>query len=417
MNGTQPKTTRTRRYVRILGVVVLVAMVVVGPNLVFYTKWLWPFHAIPTGSTDQIDQWASEQVNESLSTAFRDALVASRVEVEAPSMSAAVGFDGELKWAGAIGYADIESGKLATISSRYRLGSTSKTLTGVLLARLIDAKQVELDTPIGKYVAGLPEHIQPLTARMLASHTAGVRHYSRFPTYWLGWHESYSSKAYADVADGLEMFIHDDLRFEPGTNFAYSTFGYSLLSRLLEGAAGKDFATLLSTRLFEPAQMTNTSVDLPGEMPERVSFYTTASGRYAAVYPTNASYKLAGGGIVATPSDLVRLGMALMGDSFISDKTKDIMWTPVKLPDGSTNPENYGLGWRIDTAKGFPDTQSETLVYHHGGVQEGGVCFFVIAPAYGISAAAVANTSEAATRTQVQNLAVELIRLATKRRP
>jgi CubicO group peptidase (beta-lactamase class C family) len=283
------------------------------------------------------------------------------------------------------------------------------------LATLIDGKQVDLDAPIRNYVDGLPDHIQPLTARMLASHTAGVRHYSRIPTYWLGWHESNSSRAYANVADGLEMFIHDDLRFEPGTNFAYSTFGYSLLSRLLEGATGKDFKTLLSERLFEPAGMTDTAVDLAGEMPARVSFYTTASGNYLAAYPTDASYKIAGGGIVSTPADLVRLGMALLGDKLVSETTRTVLWTPVKLPDGSTNPENYGLGWRIDAAKGFPDAQDETLLCHHGGVQEGGVCFFVIAPAYGIAAAAVANTGEAAARTEVQNLAVTLIRLAAKR--
>jgi len=411
MNQLPLKNKKTRRYRYVFGGVVLLVLMVAGPNAVFYAKWLWPTRTIPHFSAEGYDQWTNESVAQPLIDYCRKALIASHDKVRVPSVSAAVGFAGELQWAGSIGFAEIETAKPSTVSSRYRIGSTSKALTSVLLARLIDAKLVELDKPVGEYVDGLPAHIRSLTARMLASHTAGVRHYSRFPTYWLGWHESYSSKAYVTVEDGLELFIHDGLRFEPGTGFYYSTFGYSLLSRLLEGATGEDFKKLLEKRLFEPAGMADTALDLAGTMPERVGFYTTASGKYTAAYPTDASYKIAGGGIVSTPSDLVRLGMALLGDDFISETAKGLLWTPVKLADGSINPQNYGLGWRIGKAKGFGDATAETLIIHHGGVQEGGVCFLMIAPELGIAAAAVANTGEAAARSEVQRLASELIRI------
>ena len=162
------------------------------------------------------------------------ALRESRERVGLPSISAAIAWDGQLQWAGATGFADIEGGLSATLHSRYRTGSVAKPITAVAMMRLVDAGKLALDEPISTYVVALPTHLQPLTAKLLASHRAGVRHYSWIPTWWMGWHENYSTHQYESVAAGLPMFVDDALRFQPGTNFRYSTFGYSLLSRQLD---------------------------------------------------------------------------------------------------------------------------------------------------------------------------------------
>ena len=329
-----------------------------------------------------------------------------------PSVSAAIAYNGSLMWAGAVGYADLESETQATVNSRYRLGSVSKSITGTLLSILVDKDIVDLDTKASDYMPALPAQLSQLTPRMLASHTGGIRHYSGFPGYWPTWHPQFSNKSYASVAAGLGIFLKDDLLFPPGTNFNYSTYGFSLLSRLMEQASGMSFDKLLHNEIFTKAGMTNTQIDHPGSMHNRVSFYTTAKGNYIETYPTNSSYKIAGGGIVSTPTDLVALGQLLLNDELITVGAKLIMWTPATLPGGVNNPQNYGLGWRIDESSRLSSEGKAVTIIHHGGSQNGGVAFFMLIPSYGISVAAVSNTGAGNARRSVQAISNELVRLA-----
>ena len=275
---------------------------------------------------------------------------------------------------------------------------------------MVDAGRLGLDDPLSQHVDGLPAELQPLTARLLASHQAGVRHYSRIPSWWMGWHEAFSTTPYTSVADGLAIFVDDKLRFEPGTDFRYTTFGYSLLSRLMEGASGMPFERILQQQLFDPAGMKDTAVDSAGPMPTRVAFYQAANGRYTAAYPINSSAKIAGGGMVSTPSDLARLGQALLGDALVSDAGKDILFTPMALADGRMNPENYAIGWRVDNSVRLLGENRPTLIIHHGGTQPGGAAFLMLLPEHGITVAVMSNSGTRAAREDVQETAYALAR-------
>ena len=95
--------------------------------------------------------------------------------------------------------------------------------------------------PIGDYLAWLPEHLRPLTVRQLASHTAGIRHYK------LSDFNPYTLDPWTYGEGGIRIFADDPLLFEAGTNFKYSTFGYTLLSQVLAAATG-DFWTCCEQR-------------------------------------------------------------------------------------------------------------------------------------------------------------------------
>ena len=274
----------------------------------------------------------------------------------------------------------------------YRLGSTSKTLTGVLLGRLVDAGAIDLDATVVDYAPDLPEHVRGITLTQLAAHTGGVRHYSRTPTWLPENHESISTHNYASVEEGLPLFIDDPLLFEPGTDFNYTTFGYSLLSYVMERATGSDFGALLDQHLNAPLSVDVRLDQLRVEMPDRASTYTTDKGKWAPAYPADPSYKWAGGGMVASPSDLVLIGQALLGDDFVTPATRAHLWTPVALPGSDTNPQDYGIGWRIDTSVRTFGEHDPVLLIHHGGTQAGGVAFWAIYPELGLSVAVVSNT-------------------------
>jgi serine beta-lactamase-like protein LACTB len=404
-----------RRLLRHLGRFLLVSAVLLGPNLVFFGRWHAPTQAFPSLPAAQDDQHAAAGLSPALATDLSAALRESRERAGLPSLSAAIAFDGQLQWAGATGLADIEAGRTATVESRYRTGSVAKPITAIALMRLVEAGKLDLDAPISTHLPELPAALHPITARELASHRGGIRHYSRLPAWWMGWHENYSRKVYASVDEGLELFIDDAPEFAPGTGFLYSTFGYSLLSRQMEAAAGRSFPELLQDEVFAPAGMTGTAVDRAGELPGRVSFYQAESGRYTPSYPIDSSYKIAGGGLVSTPSDLVRLGQALLGDGLLSDAGKQAMWTPLALADGRMNPENYGIGWRIDTSTRLLGATRQTRVLHHGGTQPGAAAFFLIVPEHGIVVAVMSNSGTGSARAEAQEAAYALVRRVVDR--
>jgi CubicO group peptidase (beta-lactamase class C family) len=385
-------------------------LVLLGPNMVFFGIWGWPREPIPEVPVANDDVFVAEGLPASRADALQEALRELREQAGLASLSAAISVEGGLQWAGATGWADIERGQPATVASRYRTGSVAKPLTATALMRMVDAGLLELDDPLSQHVDGLPAELQPLTARLLASHRAGVRHYSRIPPWWMGWHEAFSTRAYASVADGLAIFAEDSLRFEPGTDFRYTTFGYSLLSRLMEGASGESFDRVLQQQLFAPVGMHDTAADSAGPMPTRVAFYQAGDGRYSPAHPINSSAKIAGGGMVSTPSDLVRLGQALLGDGLLSAAGKAALFTPLALADGRMNPENYAIGWRIDSSVRLLGEDRQTPIIHHGGTQPGAAAFLMLLPEFGITVAVMSNSGTRAARAHVQEAAYVLAR-------
>ena len=397
-----------QKFLKGLAVVLVLLLILAAPTALFWIQWMMPGNGFP----EDIDsQFAVAGVaNPELAARLEQILVEQRNESGAPSMSAAVSRDNALLWAGAVGYVDIESGKRASPESLYRLGSTSKALTGTVLGRMVDADQISIDASIGDYAPGVPDRLKGITIRQLASHTAGIRHYSRGLTWLPSNHETMSSQSYACVEDGLATFIDDELLFEPGSSFNYSTFGYSLLAYVMEQASGLDFRSLLERYINAPLDTDLRLDDQTIAMPDRAATYTTAKGRWGAAYPTDPSYKWAGGGMVATPSDLVKIGQALLDGSFVTTPTRSMLWSPVPLPGSDTNPQNYGVGWRIDTSTRTLGEDQPVQLIHHGGTQMGGVAFWAIYPELGISVAVVSNTGERAVRGDVQTTAYSLVR-------
>lgn len=405
----QPKkpASKWRYFRRTLLAALVLSLVIAAPYVYFYVEFLRPNHALPVVEEAQTDQsFHSDAETGSLLTKI---LNENRKRYGLPSLSAAVGYSGEVQWAAATGYADIESRKLASTSSRYRIGSTSKALTAVLLARMIDQGKINIDAPIYNYYATVPQQYSGVTARQLASHTAGVRHYS-IPNWWMANWENYSKVQYKNIEEGLSLISDDSLLFPPGSDFKYSTFGYSLLSREMELAGKSDFVSLMKTNLFVPAKMRNTSVDDQTAVPERVSFYNADSGLYRSAISINSSYKIAGGGLLSTPSDLAILGLQLLGDSLISERTKKLLWTPVPIANGQQNPGNYGLGWRVDSSLRILGPEDPVAIIHHGGVQPGGACFYVIIPRSRLVVAVTTNSGTGTARSAVQDVAYELAR-------
>lgn len=130
------------------------------------------------------------------------------------------------------------------------------------------------------------------------------------------------------------------------------------------------------------------------------SFYETSNDRYKKWKPfgfiskeIDLSYKWAGGGIMSTPTDLVKMRNAILLDSlFLSDDTKSIFFEPQKLSSGKVNPQRYALGWRSYNEYRNESFDKNVWMVHHGGVSKGSMNFIVMFPKYKLVIDASINT-------------------------
>lgn len=197
---------------------------------------------------------------------------------------------------------------------------------------------------------------------------------------------------YDSVQAALVVFRDDPLLFEPGTGYEYSTYGYTLLSAVLEVAGEDDFLALMRERVFDPLGMDDTGPELAGERREdRATYYQPGSDGTVVATPTvDNSNKWAGGGFESTPTDLVTLGAALLAGDVVSPGTRELLFTPQTFQSGEPTGQPYALGWRSERAA-LPDTGREVRVVHHGGTALGGRSFFVLLPDEGVAVSLLAN--------------------------
>jgi len=316
-------------------------------------------------------------------------LTGMHATLQAPAVSVAIGFKNRIVWAEAQGYSDLDKNILASTETAFRIGSVSKAVTSVALGKLLEQGIVRLDNSVGQYVSYFDS--PQITIRQLASHMSGIRNYGTcfcFPIW-----EYYNNDSYTSVEKSVAVFKGDALLFEPGTMFEYSSYNYTLLSGVMEEASGKDFLSLMASEVFEPLAMTHTFGDYADiVVKNRATFYEVRDSDYKKAFPVDNSNKWAGGGIVSTPSDLVKLGNALLSGTILQKETVETLFTAQKLSDGTINSQQYALGWRHQTFDLF-DGKKKVQVVHHGGKATGATSLLILFPEYQLSIALMINKS------------------------
>lgn len=300
----------------------------------------------------------------------------------APGISVAVGIDGQIVWSEGFGYSDAESQIAVAPVTKFRMGSVSKTMTSIAMAALYEEGVIDLDVPIQTYLPEYPvKEKGAVSIRLLASHRAGIRHYLPDGS------DNFIQKHYDNVVDALEVFRDDPLIAIPGERYSYSSHGWNLLSAVLQEASGVEFLTLMATRVFAPLNLTETVPDqVDYIIPNRARPYILRDGKLINAPFVDNSYKWAGGGYLATASDLAKFGYGVFNSGILKDETLDLLLAPPLLPDGSIADQEYGLGWRtFDEDRGW---------YGHTGGSVGGRTLFMYNPKAKVSVGVMCNMTD-----------------------
>jgi CubicO group peptidase (beta-lactamase class C family) len=298
-----------------------------------------------------------------------------------PGMSISVSKKGNIIWSIGFGYSNIEKKiKVSPNKTQFRIASISKSLTALALVKLAGRKQLKLDESIYTYIPDFPKKKHDFTVRQVAGHIAGIRHYNG---------NEFILDKKMSIVEGLGIFKDSPLKFKPGSAYSYSTYGWNLLSVVIQNASKTEFNKYMLDYIFNPLKMHSTTVDASGsDMPNRTQFYRKTNTDRIVLGPSvNNEYKVAGGGFISTSEDLIRFGNEIITPTIIWRYARNELVKPQLLDSGEST--NYGIGFHIG------QTKTGTPKYSHSGGGIGASTLLLIFPKEEIVISILTNLSQA----------------------
>jgi CubicO group peptidase (beta-lactamase class C family) len=252
-----------------------------------------------------------------------------------------------------VAYGSLANGDPRTVDGDtiFEIGSVSKVFTSLLLADMVNRKEVSLDDSVAKYLPDsvkIPERSgKSITLLDLATHTSGL------PPLPSNLRHPYAAYSQDDLYQFLSGY---ELPREPGSKFEYSNLGAGLLGHLLAYRAGTDYERLIRLRITEPLGMPDTGITLSASMKQRM-----ATGHNGILKPVpNWDFPtLAGAGALrSSANDILTFLEAFLGykESSLAPAMKTMF--QVRRPMGQAQ---IGLAWMISSA------HDREIAGHEGG--------------------------------------------------
>jgi len=320
-------------------------------------KWL-------DAALDYLPRWLEFQLN----------------ELQQPGCTFAVSHRGETLLECAFGFADLERKERMTPKHRFRVASHSKSFTAAGVMKLVEARKLRLDAPVGKYVDGLHPDVAVRTLRQLLSHGGGVHRDGHDSRQWdMGRPFLSERELRADLATAPTLKA--DVRFK------YSNHAFGLVGLAIEAATGEPYVPWIRREVVRAAGLAHTEPDValairrkptgarrPKGSPAttRVPFANgysmrTPLGRRPIGRDLSTHALAAATGFVSTAADLVKYFDQLdplSPRSFLSVKSRRTMTTARLDIPGIPAGRQYGLG----IARG---RVGKTEWFGHGGAFPG----------------------------------------------
>lgn len=243
--------------------------------------------------------------------------------------SVAFSKNGNTIYTKAIGYQNLKEGTKAHSSTKYRIGSISKTFTATLVFMAIEENKIKLDQTIESFFPEIP-NANSITISHLLHHQSGIESYTKDNYFWENRTKEQTSNQLMDVILRLKS------NFNPGEETQYSNSNYFLLSQLLENIYQDSYEHLLVNKIFNPLKLDNTYVGKKIQSENEESFsYSFEDDKYVIFPETHLSLAKGSGSLVSTPADLNIFFRSLLKNQLISSESVDQMTTIVN---------NHGMG-------------------------------------------------------------------------
>jgi CubicO group peptidase (beta-lactamase class C family) len=171
--------------------------------------------------------------------------------LQMPGLSIALINNGKIVYHKAFGVTNIDTRAVLDEQSIFEAASLSKPVFAYFVMKLVDKGQLNLDTPLYKYMPypdiEKDERYKAITARMVLTHQTGLPNWRYF-----------------DLADSSLHIKRGDLylKFTPGTDFSYSGEAYVYLAKViahLNNMTLQNLEPLFQQEVAVPLKMQHTS--------------------------------------------------------------------------------------------------------------------------------------------------------------
>ena len=269
----------------------------------------------------------------------------------------------------------------------FEIGSVTKVFTSLLLADMVQRREVALSDPVAKFLPAdvkVPERSgRVITLVDLSTHTSGL---PRLPS---NLQPKDSANPYADyTVEQLYQFLSTyQLTRDIGSEFEYSNLGGGLLGLALARRAGMNYEALVHSRITGPLGMKSTGITLTPEMKARLA--VGHNEKLAATSNWDLPTLAGAGALRSSANDMLTFLAANLG--YVKSPLAPAM-ASMRVPrrtTGNASTGEIGLGWLI------VKPSSEEIVWHNGGT--GGYRSFVgFEPKTRVGVVVLSNTFTAA---------------------
>lgn len=278
--------------------------------------------------------------------------------------------DGRISYVNGFGYADLAKEIPVNRETMFRWASCAKSVTALTALQLVEIGKLDLAFDVRTYVPEFPDKGERITTRDLLCHQSGISHYG---TNVVATKRTYPmAHPFEDVILGLDHFRETPLLGKPQEKYIYTTYGYMLLSAVVQRAGEDKFSNQVRDLVTRPLGMTTFQPDYQWiNIPHRAIGYRKLGKMTIRSTDTDVSYKLGGGGFISNVDDFARFAQGLMDRRFMSEKSETLMWVDQKLSDGKST--RYGFGFLIRNQRSDPDF----CVSHSGSQEKTKACFMI----------------------------------------
>lgn len=321
------------------------------------------------GGTVSLGPPEAQPLTPEMLSEFETFIETSQQRFRIPGAAVVVVEGNQVVFAKGFGVRELGKPEPVTPETVFPVASTTKAMTSMLLAALIDDGKLSWDQPVVEiwpdFKLSDPDVTPLIRVRDLLSMSSGV---PRVDLVWSG----------ASLTAEQIMTSLADLPVEtpPGTVYHYNnqivaTGGYigALAAGGQFGNLRQDYINLLQTRIFDPIGMgsASASVEVIEAQPNHATPHDFTLS--AEVVPTHFHPDpniTPAGGVNASAIDMARFVMTELGQGVAPDGTRVVSaknlaetWQPVVQV---TKTLSYGMGWFIENYKGI------RVIWHDGDV-------------------------------------------------
>ncbi|HEU4740669.1 MAG TPA: serine hydrolase domain-containing protein [Meiothermus sp.] len=278
------------------------------------------------------------------------------------------------EWAEGFGVTSLENPLPVTPDTLFQVGSISKTFTGTLVMRLVEAGKLELDVPVRRYLPDLEladESVaEAVTLRHLLTHTAG----------WAG--DLFIRTGNGE--DALHKYVLEMARLKQltplGKVWSYNNAAFALAGRVIEAVMDQPYEVVCREWILQPLGLGHSFF-----FPEEVMVHRFAVGHL----PINGEPRIAHpwalarnanavGGLSSTVRDLLRYarfhlngGKTEGSEQILSPESVAAMQIPQV---SAADRQQMGLSWFLREVNGV-------RIVSHGGATNGQMASLWFVPA------------------------------------